>query len=247
MRFSLLLSFFRVRVLGLAVLASSANVAAQSANSEFTDSLAQRVKACVACHGAEGRATSDGFYPRIAGKPAGYLYNQLLNFRQGKRTYPMMTYMVSHLSDAYLQEIATYFSEQNPPYAAPQANTVPAAIVERGRSLVLKGDSAKDLPACLSCHGEKMTGVAPFIPGLLGLPRDYLVSQLGAWQTGSRHATAPDCMQTVAKKLSAEDISAVASWLALQNMPADSKPISKMAANQITGAKLPLSCGSVSR
>jgi cytochrome c553 len=30
---------------------------------------------------------------RIAGKPAGYLYNQLLNFRDGRRNYPLMTYI----------------------------------------------------------------------------------------------------------------------------------------------------------
>ncbi|MBC3880648.1 c-type cytochrome [Undibacterium sp. LX40W] len=240
-------SFFRARLLGLALLAVSSHVAAQTTTPAFADSLAQRVKACVACHGAEGRSTSDGFYPRIAGKPAGYLYNQLINFRQAKRTYPMMTYMVSHMSDAYLQEIANYFSEQNPPYAAPQANSVPAAVLERGKALVLKGETSKDLPACVSCHGDKMTGVAPFIPGLLGLPRDYLVSQLGAWQTGSRHAAAPDCMQSVAKKLSAEDISAVASWLALQNMPSDSKAVSKSNANDAASFKLPLSCGSVPR
>lgn len=238
-------SFFSARLLGLAMLVGSGNVAAQSSVPEFNDSLAQRVKACVACHGAEGRSTSDGFYPRIAGKPGGYLYNQLINFRQGKRTYPMMTYMVSHMSDAYLQEIASYFSEQNPPYAAPQAMSVSAAVMERGKALVLKGEPSKELPACVACHGEKMTGIAPFIPGLLGLPRDYLVSQLGAWQTGSRHAAAPDCMQSVAKKLSAEDISAVATWLALQNVPADSKAIVKTKTNDGTGFKLPMSCGSV--
>lgn len=244
LQFSMIHSYFYTRLLGLALFVASSHVAAQTSTPAFTDSLAQRVKACVACHGAEGRSTSDGFYPRIAGKPAGYLYNQLVNFRQAKRTYPMMTYMVAHMSDAYLQEIAAYFSEQNPPYAAPQASTVPAPILERGRALVLKGDAAKDLPACISCHGEKMTGVAPFIPGVLGLPRDYLVAQLGAWQTGSRHATAPDCMQSVAKKLSANDLSAVASWLALQNVPVDSKAV---ASRDIVGFKLPLDCGSVPR
>ncbi len=237
-------SFFSARLLGLAMLVGSGNVAAQSSVPEFSDSLAQRVKACVACHGAEGRSTSDGFYPRIAGKPSGYLYNQLVNFRQGKRTYPMMTYMVSHMSDAYLQEIAAYFSEQNPPYAAPQANNVSAPVMDRGRNLVLKGDASRDLPACVSCHAEKMIGVAPFIPGLLGLPRDYLVAQLGAWQTGSRHAATPDCMQSVAKKLSAEDIAAVSSWLALQNVPLESKAVSS---RDLLGFKLPMSCGSVPR
>ena len=52
------------------------------------DTLAQRMQPCGACHGKEGRATQDGFFPRIAGKPAGYLYNQLDNFRSGRRSYP---------------------------------------------------------------------------------------------------------------------------------------------------------------
>jgi len=67
------------------------------------DTITQRVAACFACHGKEGRAASDGFYPRIAGKPAGYLFNQLINFREGRRTYPLMMYMVDHQSDAYLR------------------------------------------------------------------------------------------------------------------------------------------------
>lgn len=204
------------------------------------DTLAQRVKACVACHGQEGRATTDGFYPRIAGKPAGYLLNQLRNFRDEKRTYPMMTYMVAHLNESYLQEIAEYFANLNPPYAAPQPNLASSEAMERGRVLVKLGDSSKKLPACISCHGEKMTGLAPFIPGLLGLPRDYLVAQLGAWQTGSRHATAPDCMQSVAKQLDANDIAAVSAWLAAQNLPVDTKAPLATAA-----LKLPLVCGSV--
>lgn len=204
------------------------------------DTLQQRVKACVACHGQEGRATTDGFYPRIAGKPAGYLLNQLRNFREGKRVYPMMTYMVAHLNDAYLQEIANYFSELNPPYAAPQANAASADMLARGRDLVKLGDTNKKLPACIACHGDKMTGLAPFIPGLLGLPRDYLVAQLGAWQTGSRHAAAPDCMQSVAKQLDANDIAAVSAWLAMQTLPAQTK-----APEQPTGFTLPVACGSV--
>ncbi|MFZ6742263.1 c-type cytochrome [Undibacterium sp. JH2W] len=208
------------------------------------DTLEQRLKACTACHGAEGRANSDGFYPRIAGKPAGYLYNQLLNFRDGKRTYPAMRYMVAHMSDAYLKEIAEYFASQHPPYSAPQASLANASLLEQGRLLVVQGDKARGLPACVSCHGKGMTGLAPFVPGLLGLPRDYLIAQLGAWQTGSRKAHAPDCMQQVAGKLRPEDIAAVSSWLAVQNVPTDSvAPI--LRADEY--AQLPLNCGSVAR
>lgn len=223
-------------VLGMLNLGIPKQASAQS----IPDTLAQRVKACVACHGQEGRATTDGFYPRIAGKPAGYLFNQLLNFRDAKRTYPMMTYMVAHLNESYLQEIADYFASLNPPYAAPQPSLASAAAMERGRVLVKLGDAGKKLPACIACHGEKMTGIAPFIPGLLGLPRDYLVAQLGAWQTGSRYATAPDCMRIVAKQLDASDIAAVSAWLAVQNLPVE--PKAPLAAKDFS---LPFACGSV--
>ncbi|MET3117170.1 cytochrome c553 [Undibacterium sp. GrIS 1.8] len=205
------------------------------------DTLSQRLMACTSCHGKQGRAANDGYYPRIAGKPEGYLFNQLKNFKDGKRTYPVMTYMVGNMSDAYLQEIATFFSDQHPPYPAPQQLDIPAASIERGRQLVQHGDTQKKIPACVSCHGEKMTGVAPFIPGLLGLPRDYINGQLGAWQTGSRHAQAPDCMEQIAQKLSPQDVSAVSAWLASQALPADPLPI---AAKDMT-ASLPMRCGSV--
>ena len=32
------------------------------------------------------------------------------------------------------------------------------------------------------------------IPGVLGLPYDYIASQFGAWRGGMRKATAPYCM-----------------------------------------------------
>ena len=85
----------------------------------FEDSMAQRVLACTACHGDQGRAGPDGYYPRLAGKPAGYLHHQLLNFRDGRRHYGLMTRMVDPLSDAYLLEIARHFSSLELPYPPP--------------------------------------------------------------------------------------------------------------------------------
>lgn len=209
------------------------------AQDTVADTLAQRAAACTACHGKEGRAASDGFYPRIAGKPAGYLLNQLVNFREGRRQYPLMIYMVNHLSDAYLREMAEYFSDLHPPYPAPQPSTVSPAVLERGRALVLSGDASKKVPACVACHGKALTGVAPSIPGLLGLPRDYLNAQFGAWKNGSRHAAAPDCMAQIISRLTVEDISAASAWLAAQPVPA--QPIPAPSATE----KLPILCGSV--
>ena len=91
--------------------------------------MAQRTLACTACHGEQGRAGPDGYYPRLAGKPAGYLYNQLLNFRDGRRHYGLMTRMVDVLSDEYLMDIARHFAAMQAPYPppAPLASPPPLA------------------------------------------------------------------------------------------------------------------------
>jgi cytochrome c553 len=189
----------------------------------FEDTIAQRVQACVGCHGKEGRAASDGYYPRIAGKPAGYLYNQLVNFREGRRRYAPMASLVEPLSDDYLREIATYFSRLELPYPAPQAPTADSSVLGYGQELVQNGDSRRDIPACTQCHGQALTGMQPATPALVGLPRDYLNSQLGAWQTGGRHATEPDCMAPIAKRLTPRDVDAVSQWLASQPVPPAAK------------------------
>jgi cytochrome c553 len=205
---------------------------------QIPDSIAQRALACAACHGEEGRATREGFFPRIAGKPAAYLYNQLVNFREGRRQYPMMTYMVAHLSDVYLEEMAGYFSSLHPPYPPPQTAAVPPATVERGRRLVINGDASRNIPACTACHGARLTGMLPAIPGLLGLPRDYLNAQFGAWKSGSRRAHAPDCMAEISRQLTPEDVGAITAWLSSQPVPVDMHPAPSAT------AKLPIACGS---
>ena len=186
--------------------------------------MAQRTLACTSCHGKEGRAAPDGYYPRIAGKPAGYLYNQLLNFRDGRRHYSLMTRLIDPLSEDYLLEIAKYFAALDLPYPPPAPGRLSPIELARGEVLALKGDPARQLPACVQCHGRALTGALPATPGLLGLPRDYLSAQLGAWRTNQRRAHAPDCMAEIARRLSAEDLSAVTGWLAAQAVPRDAKP-----------------------
>jgi len=202
------------------------------------DTMAQRVIACTACHAkVQG---NDAFFPRISGKPAGYLYNQLINFRDGRRQSPVMTYMVEHLPDAYLREIAEHFSNQHlePPPAQP--TSVSQAVLERGKLLVLQGDKAIKVPACIACHGERLTGVAPAIPGLAGLPRDYVNAQFGAWKNKTRRAHAPDCMADIASRLSLDDVAAISHWIGARALPADPAPAAAAAITR----PLPLACGS---
>lgn len=209
---------------------------------KFEDTMAQRTLACTACHGKEGRAGPDGYYPRLAGKPAGYLYNQLLNFRDGRRHYGLMTGLLDPLTDAYLMEIAQYFSKLDLPYPPPQPAVAPKVVLERGRVLVTQGDATHKIPACTQCHGQALTGVAPNIPGLLGLPRDYLNAQLGGWQTRQRRSQAPDCMAHIAGQLTTPDVAAVAHWLAAQPLPANTQPVASLP--PVSPGTQRISCGS---
>jgi cytochrome c553 len=205
------------------------------------DTLAQRVMACTLCHGKEGRATNAGYFPRIAGKPAGYLYNQLTHFRDGRRQNPGMANLLDHLPDAYLLDIAKHFASLDLPYPSPQTVNAPRDELARGEALIRRGDPARQLPACAACHGDALTGMKPAIPGLLGLPRDYLIGQLGAWQTGLRHAHEPDCMAQIAKGLTPDDVGALATWLSAQPLPADTHAVAP------STQQLPLRCGSAAR
>jgi cytochrome c553 len=203
------------------------------------DTMAQRVQACTGCHGPQGRAASDGYYPRIAGKPAGYLYNQLVSFRDGRRQYALMTNLLAPLSDAYLREIAEHFANLEIPYPPAQAATGSVDALRRGEALVLRGDAALKIPACVQCHGSALMGVAPAVPALIGMPRDYLNAQLGAWRTGTRHANAPDCMAQIAQRLAPADISALSQWLGAQRVASNAKPATQLP------EPLPMPCGGV--
>jgi len=207
-------------VLGIGVLHGAASRAGDVP--AVPDTLQQRIAACTTCHGVhgEGRAAS-GYFPRLAGKPAAYLARQLQDFQDGLRKYAPMEYTVRHLSPAYMREIAEYFAAQQVPYRRSPLPPIPAATLRRGEQLLGKGDPSRGIPACASCHGRQLTGVEPSIPGLVGLPYDYISAQLGSWRTHTRATVAPDCMAEVAGRLSESDITAVAAALAGRELPAD--------------------------
>ena len=183
--------------------------------------MAERIKPCEACHGNQGRAGPDGYYPRLAGKPAGYLYNQMQNFSQGRRHYTMMRRMMEPLTPQYQREMADYFASLQVPYLPPAATStrISPAQMARGKQLALIGDPTQKLPACNSCHGDNLMGRQPHVPSLLGLPSAYLGAQLSAWTLGERATVAPDCMGDIAKRLTVADAAAVTGWLAAQEVP----------------------------
>ena len=227
-----------VRWAGILVALISSAAAAQTPARTVPDTIEQRMQACTPCHGLEGRASPVGYLPRIAGKPAGYLFNQLVNFRDGRRYNGAMSYLVENLSDGYLREIAQYFASLDVPYTALPRTGEREGLLRRGESIVTRGEPGRQLPACTQCHGYALTGALPAIPGLVGLPADYITAQLGAWRSGARRAATPDCMSEVARRLGGDDVRAVASWLATRPLPSNTKPAAS------PDLPLPLECGS---
>jgi cytochrome c553 len=207
-------------------------------NEPAPDNIETRMRACTPCHGAQGQGTNDDYFPRLAGKPAGYLYNQLAAFRSGRRHYSPMNYLLEYQNDDYLKAIAGYFASQKPPFLPRHLVTVSSAVLAHGEALATLGDASRGIPACASCHNPSFTGVEPGIPALVGLQTNYISAQLGAFRYGTRTAIAPDCMQLVAARLSEDDVTALAAWLS--SLPGQSSTPPKPQGSLTT----PLPCGS---
>lgn len=209
-----------------------------SARSVFEDTIEQRMQACVGCHGERGGGVPGAAFPRLAAQPVDYLVAQMQAFRDGVRTYAPMNFLMSRQSDAYFREIAEYFAAQQPDRRVVEARrgaSVDPAVLAAGRALVVDGRPDASVPACAACHGARLGGTLPGIPALAGMPRDFLVEQVGSWKAGTHRSPEPNCMAQIAKRMSGADIVAAATWLALQQP--NGGPTAR------TGP-LPLACGS---
>lgn len=152
---------------------------AQPAASNLSD-MAERMRACAPCHGAEGQGISHPYFRRLAGKPAGYLLNQLLAFRNGRRRYPPMNYLLEFQDEPYLKAMAAYFAAERPPAQPRPPPSVSQAVLAHGQDIVEHGEPDHEVPQCIACHNPRLTGMEPGIPGLDGLNSKYISAQLGA-------------------------------------------------------------------
>ena len=177
------------------------------------DATAGQTKAavCGACHGADGNSPLPNF-PKLAGQGEKYLTKQMHDIKDGKRTVLEMTGMLTNLNDQDLSDIAAYF--------ASQAGSVGAAdpkLVERGEKLFRGGDLDKGLPACTGCHSPDGKGnAAAGFPHLGGQHAQYVAKQLTDFRKeegGRTNDGDTKPMQSIAKKLSDEDIAAVSSYI----------------------------------
>lgn len=168
---------------------------------------ARGLPACVSCHGAAGNSTIS-VNPKLAGQHAAYLHKQLLNFTTPERNQPIMTTYAKMLTDAEKLNIAAYLSEQaQKPGAAKNRDTIAL-----GKKIYRGGIAEKNVAACASCHGASGAGIPIQYPRIGGQHQDYTIAQLTTFRTGARN-NSPQ-MSTIAKRLSDDEIKAVADYVA---------------------------------
>ncbi|MBC5783234.1 cytochrome c4 [Ramlibacter sp. USB13] len=188
-----------MRRLALAFLALAAAAAAAQ------DIEAGRAKAqvCAACHGADGNGVPGmPEVPFLAGQTWRYLYVQLRDFKEGRRTSPVMTPMAQPLSRDDMIAVANFYAAQT---LKPQAFQVDEAKAKLGKA---KAEET----LCTMCHLGGFLGQNE-IPRVAGQNYQYVVAQLKAFKDRTRTNDAGN-MTSVARTLSEQDIENLGHYLA---------------------------------
>lgn len=168
---------------------------------------ARNIPACVACHGAAGASTIVQ-NPKLAGQHEAYIYKQLNDFKTPQRNNPVMSSIAKTLTDEDMKNVAAYLDQQAPkPGAAKNKDTV-----EFGKKIYRAGIAEKNVPACAACHGATGAGIPTQFPRLGGQHQEYTLAQLMAFRSGARKNSQP--MATIAKRLSDDEMQAVADYVA---------------------------------
>lgn len=174
----------------------------------------QKSVICAACHGSDGNSPAP-LWPQLAGQHEQYLIRQMQIFKAGSEggrktiNSTQMYGMVAALSEQDMADIATYFSAQ--PRKTGVAND---ELVVRGKAIYRGGNLDTGLPACMACHGPAGEGnaVAGF-PAVAGQHAQYSYDQLKAFHAGERTSDPNDMMRELVRKMSDEEMRAVAQYM----------------------------------
>lgn len=171
---------------------------------------------CAACHGSDGNSMIP-MNPKLAGQHNKYLVKQLQEFKaaamsSGKegRNNAVMNGMAVGLSDQDMLDLSAYFSSQTAkPGETPEEYIAPGAALYRG------GDAERKITACIACHGPRGNGMSQAgFPDISGQHVDYTVNQLKMFRSGERHNDLNGMMRDIAAKLTDEDITILANYVA---------------------------------
>ena len=166
---------------------------------------------CAACHGIDGNSAVPN-WPKLGGQHPAYLERQVSLVKSGNRQVPEMMGIVAALSDEDIADIAAYYSSQ--PVAAGLADE---ALLAAGEQIYRAGIAAKDVPACMSCHGPAGRGnPLSGYPSLAGQHAVYSEKMLKGFRAGTTWGeddTNSIAMTQVANRLTDNEIKAVSSYI----------------------------------
>ena len=177
----------------------------------------QEAAICAACHQPNGQGMNipgGESWPSLAGLNASYLAKQLHDFKTGKRTNASMLPFATMLNDQQILDLAAYYASL-PALEVSPANE-DSDLLNLGKKLAETGDWDRYIVPCASCHGPSNQGAGEHFPAIAGQHPGYIEAQLLAWQDGSRANDPQDLMLAIAKRMTKQDIKAVAAWLASQ-------------------------------
>ena len=162
---------------------------------------------CANCHGEKGVSPS-GEFPHLAGQSSAAIFKQLSDFRSGARVHPQMTDVAKKLTEDQLAQVAGYFGGDN---AFGSLGLRTEVADDDTARLVRRGDPARGIPACESCHGTGAGGPIE-TPTLSGQQQEYLVRQLKLYKSGERRNDVYRRMREIASHLTEAEMEAVAHY-----------------------------------
>lgn len=202
----------------LATLVTGNAAFADSAKRLFSEGNKQGATGCASCHGSDGAGNADSAIPRLAGLHPEYLQKQLADFKSGKRHNITMNSIAKALDDKEITTLSQYLSKLKTSSPTAASNTAQDSL---GEKIATLGNWDKEVPACFRCHGEQARGGGPAMPALAGQHASYIQAQLLAWKSGERANDPLQLMSLIAARLSREEISSVARYLAGINPQTD--------------------------
>ncbi|MDD5578513.1 MAG: c-type cytochrome [Methylobacter sp.] len=192
----------------------------------------EKAASCAGCHGENGNSMV-GTFPKLAQQHSSYLQKQLHAFKDGSRNNPIMSPMAMALTDDDIVDIAAYYAAQKisanalPVADAGNEDEKPASeagtgkttdaentvqkLLAQGSDLYRNGDIGREVSACIACHGPSGEGNKPAaFPALKSQHADYLIKALSDFKSGARSNNPDNMMHMIAKKMTDEEIKAVA-------------------------------------
>lgn len=181
-----------------------------------------KAAACGACHGLDGNSSIAQF-PKLAAQQERYIARQLAMFKTGERENPIMLGFANGLSPQDMRDVGAYFASQKVVPGVADDTPVKEGpyqgkkFYQLGEQIYRGGDMARNVPACMACHGPTGAGnPGPAYPALGGQHAAYVAARLTAFRGGmvlGQREFANVVMAGAAHNLTDQEIQALATYL----------------------------------